>query len=352
MIVAVLMVSAFLPTIGVSVFPVHLDSHGAYTTDLATTWKGDPVAGIVTFFRPPALAFWAGIWVALLAFTILVIATNAGLIGISRLSYSMANHDLFPKVFARLHPRYRTPYVSIIVFGVVAGLLIIPAQIDLMASVYSLAATFAFAVAHLAVMRLRFVEPDLPRPYTMPLNIRLGRSSLPVLSIVGALAIGAVFTQLVVQNVGNSTYVYAGWLGLGLITYVAYRGYRRKPVWDPLARPRPAYPAVAAPIPPAIVPAEPRFRVPRSRGATLPISAAPTAIIQPAPTGRVATGRLLRTVVRALPATAAAGGLSVAAVAFDLSRLDPTGPQISWSIGVVMVIVTSAYVMVRTQAEP
>src|SRR5438132_12296229 len=122
-IIAVLFVSAFLPTIGVSVFPVHYDAVHGYVTDLATTWKADPVAGIVTGFQQEALRFWAQVWVGILAFTIRVIATNAGLIGISRLSYSMAGVDLLPHRLAALHPKYRTPYVSIIVFGIVAALL-------------------------------------------------------------------------------------------------------------------------------------------------------------------------------------------------------------------------------------
>src|SRR5437588_6647390 len=89
-IIAVLFVSAFLPTIGVSVFPVHYDANThQYVTELATRYKDDPVAGIVGKFMQP-LAFWASLWVGVLAFTILVIATNAGLIGISRLSYSLA----------------------------------------------------------------------------------------------------------------------------------------------------------------------------------------------------------------------------------------------------------------------
>src|SRR4029077_5536748 len=166
-IVAVLFVAAFLPTIGLSGFPVHPD-HGAYVTDLATQYKGDPVAGIVLGFTKGSatLAFWAGIWVGILAFTILLIATNAGLIGISRLSYSLAGAEMLPKRFAVLHPKFKTPYVSIIVFGVLAamlvaaGLLIRAKVIDLMSAVYSLAATFAFCSAHLSVMRLRFIEPD------------------------------------------------------------------------------------------------------------------------------------------------------------------------------------------------
>src|SRR5438876_1391743 len=108
-IVAVLFVAAFLPTIGLSVFPVHPDAHGGYITDLATTWKADPVAGIVTGFSrvSETLALWAGIWVGFLAFTILLIATNAGLIGISRLSYSLAGAGMLPRRFAHLHPKFQ-----------------------------------------------------------------------------------------------------------------------------------------------------------------------------------------------------------------------------------------------------
>ncbi len=218
-IAAVLFVSAFLPTIGMSVFPVHLVD-GQYTTALATTYKSDPVAGIVTGFNTVSttLAFWAGLWVGFLAFTILVIATNAGLIGISRLSYSLAGADLLPHRFARLHPKFKTPYISIMVFGIGAAVLVLPGifvhgqEIDLLGSVYALAATFAFCSAHLSVMRLRFIEPNLYRPYRMPWNIRFGRDSIPVLSLLGALAIGTVFTQLMSQNISNSSYIYLGWL--------------------------------------------------------------------------------------------------------------------------------------------
>src|SRR5438132_9718927 len=222
-IIAVLFVAAFLPTIGLSVFPVHLD-HGMFVTDLATNYKADPAAGIVTGFNvvSQTLAFWAGIWVGFLAFTILLIAPNAGLIGISRLSYSLAGAQMLPRRFASLHPKFKTPFISIIVFGVLSALLVLPGillgskEIDMMSAVYSLAATFAFCSAHLSVMRLRFIEPDLYRPYRMPFNIKFGRDSIPVLSIVGALAIGTVFTQLIFQNISNSTWIYIGWLAVGI----------------------------------------------------------------------------------------------------------------------------------------
>src|SRR2546428_4633781 len=182
------------------------------------------------------LRFWGQVWVGILAFTILVIATNAGLLGISRLSYSMAGVDLLPHRLARLHPKFKTPYVSIIVFGILAALLVLPGivaggkEIDLMSAVYSLAATFAFCSAHLSVMRLRFIEPALHRPYRMPWDIKFGRESIPVLSLVGALFIGTVFTQLLFENISNTTFIFMGWLALGVLTYIAYMRYRHAPI--------------------------------------------------------------------------------------------------------------------------
>ena len=254
-IIAVVIVSAALPTIGVSVFPVHFDpvTHQYVTALGSPAHRNDPVSAIVGQFQPAWLGQVAQVWVSILAFTILVIGSNAGLIGISRLSYSMASHDLFPKAFARLHPRFQTPYVAIIVFGLVACLLFLTDQIELMAAVYSLAATFAFSSAHLSVIRLRYVEPDLRRPFKIPLNIRFGRSSIPVLSAIGFFAIAAVFLQLVYQDVERSSLVFLVWLAIGVAAWIGYRRYRRLPLWQPLARAaqphRPSRPPGSGPHP-------------------------------------------------------------------------------------------------------
>ena len=353
-ILAVLAVSAILPTIGMSVFPVHYDAqHHMYFTELATKWKDDPVAGIVTHFGrvSQVLAFWSGIWVAILAFTILIIATNAGLIGISRLSYSLAQNDLFPKAFSRLHPKYKTPYVSIIVFGIVAAVLILPAQIDLLGAVYALAATFAFATAHLAVMRLRFVEPDLYRPYEMPFNIPYGRASIPVLSLVGALAIGTVFTQLIFQNISNSTGVFLVWLVLGGAGFVWYRRRRKEPWWEPLEVPPPPDREVArGPIEPH--PTAARYR--HGRREKVLAHAAPI------PERRVRRRTRLMGLqlffarhgyVRGALIVAVFAAVSGLAVGVDLSPYDPFGPGIGWSPGIVAVALIAAYLLNRGRSE-
>jgi APA family basic amino acid/polyamine antiporter len=345
-IVAVLFVSAFLPTIGMSVFPVHLDAHGHFTTDLATRWINDPVAGIVSNFQPHLLAYWAGVWVAILAFTILVIATNAGLIGISRLSYSLATNDLFPVAFSRLHPRFKTPFVSIIVFGIAAGILVLPGQIALMGAIYSLAATFAFCTAHLSVMRLRYVEPDLYRPYRMPFNFRFGRASIPVLSVIGAVAIGAVFGQLLFQNVLNSTWIFVGWLAAAPVTFIAYRLYHKGPLWEPLEVPPPLETRPAT-YDRYRVPYEVRVRLGRRE---------PEVIVHPA-TGEATTRRHHRTRMLGLRLFILRHGniqnlvVAMLVLALVAAALIATGIGHAWAAGVIMVVLLVAYLMIQSERE-
>jgi APA family basic amino acid/polyamine antiporter len=361
-IAAVLFVSAFLPTIGMSVFPVYQDpATHQWTTDLATTWKNDPVAGIVTGFASVSqtLAFWSGIWVGILAFTILVIATNAGLIGISRLSYSLGGADLLPRTFARLHPRYKTPYLSIIIFGAAAALLVLPGifvhgqEIDLLGSIYALAATFAFCSAHLSVMRLRFIEPNLYRPYRMPGNIKFGRDSIPVISLVGALAIGTVFTQLLSQNISNSTLIWLGWMGLGVVTFVIYRRHRTLPLWEPLEVPPPPDREVEH-LAPEPLPKAARYRYGRRERI-----AAHAAAAVPEQHHRRRRGWQLEFELffarhgqaRGLLIVMVFAAISGFAVYVDLSKYDPFGSGLGWSPGLVAVAFMAAYLLNRSHAE-
>jgi APA family basic amino acid/polyamine antiporter len=356
-IAAVLFVSAFLPTIGMSVFPVHLDAAGHYTTELATTWKNDPVAGIVTGFSQP-LAFWAGIWVGILAFTILVIATNAGLIGISRLSYSLAGADLLPRQFARLHSKYKTPYFSIVIFGIAAAILVLPGilvgggEIDLLGAVYSLAATFAFCSAHLSVMRLRFIEPNLYRPYRMPGNIKFGRDSIPVLSLVGALAIGTVFTQLMSQNISNSTYIWLGWLVLGGITFVIYRRHRKQPLWEPLEVPPPPDREIDR-MAPEPLPTSARLRLGRRERIAAHAAAAPEHHHRRRRGWQLEAELFFKRhgAVRGVLIVLVFAATSGLAVGVDLSNYDPFGPSLGWSPGIVLVALIAAYLLNRSHSE-
>ena len=135
-------------------------------------FAGDPVLGVV---KQMDLGFVQGateIYVGLLAATILFLATNAGIIGVSRLVYSMGIHRQMPDALRRLHPRFRTPWIGILVFSGAAIVLILPGQETLLGSVYSFGALLSFTIAHASVARLRATRPDaraaLPRPVEPP----------------------------------------------------------------------------------------------------------------------------------------------------------------------------------------
>ncbi|MGB2877175.1 MAG: APC family permease, partial [Dehalococcoidales bacterium] len=117
MIVAVLVIFAGISLVSLSAMTPQ---------ELASDWSRDPVAGIAANLPLAVLQVVLKPLIAILAGTILLIATNAGLIGISRLAFSLGKHRLVPPVLSRIHPRFKTPYISIILFSIIAILIIIP----------------------------------------------------------------------------------------------------------------------------------------------------------------------------------------------------------------------------------
>ena len=197
-----------------------------YGSLLGSVYREDPVVGIVRFL-PVELGWLKAIlmpWVGILAATILLIATNAGLIGVSRLAYSLGQHHQVPSLLGRVHPRRLTPYVAIIVFGGVACvLLMLPGEtITLLSDLYAFGAMISFTVAHASVIWLRHKEPDFPRPFRTPLNVKVGSYVVPVLAVVGGLGTFSVWCVVVATHPMGRLIGFA-WMGIGLGVYVAYR---------------------------------------------------------------------------------------------------------------------------------
>src|SRR3954470_1623334 len=174
-VIAVAVIYAFLPAVALSAMPV-VNGH----TALAGEFAGDPILGIVDNLHLGSLQHAAEIYVGVLAATILFIATNAGLIGVSRLPCSMGQYRQVPEALRRLHPRFRTPYVAIGVFGLVACLTILPGQASFLGQVYAFGAMLSFTIAHVSVIKLRRSQPDEKRPFKGPGEISLGRWRLPL----------------------------------------------------------------------------------------------------------------------------------------------------------------------------
>jgi len=200
----------------------------AYTklsgTQLGSDFVEDPVQGVVRFI-PESLAWLRGIlgvWVGVLAATILVIATNAGLIGVSRLAYSLGQHRQVPPILGRVHPKRLTPYVSIIVFGAVACLIILPGSTFFLADLYAFGAMISFTAAHVSVVVLRFREPELRRPFRTPLSVPIRGKQLPVLSVIGGIGTFAVWCVVVATH-AEGRLIGLSWMVVGIVVYVVYR---------------------------------------------------------------------------------------------------------------------------------
>jgi APA family basic amino acid/polyamine antiporter len=216
-----------LPAVALSALPVTPDGHGGYETKLGLPedeggFAGDPILGVVKAIDLGPFQNVGEIYVGLLAATILFLATNAGLIGVSRLVYSMGIHRQVPDALRRLHPKYGTPWIGILLFGGIAILAILPGEEDFLGSVYSFGALLSFTIAHVSVARLRATQPDVPRPYRGPGNVRIGDYDAPVFAIVGGSFTAVAF---VVITILHPTVAAAGvgWLVLGIAIFIWYR---------------------------------------------------------------------------------------------------------------------------------
>jgi len=221
--IAVIGLFVAISIISVSALPVTQNAAGHYSTALGTRFKDDPVLGIVSALHLSGGLETAGrYYVGFLAATILIIATNAALIGISRLSWSMAEHRQLPGIFARLHPRYRTPWFGITFFSIMAFLLVAPGETDFLGNLYSFGAMLSFTVAHVSIIGLRLRDPTRDRPYRAPWNVRVRGRPVPLTAVLGALGTATVFTSVAVLH-KDARLVGTAWMVAGMGAYFLYR---------------------------------------------------------------------------------------------------------------------------------
>src|SRR5919201_1901439 len=203
--IAVFAIYFTLPSIALSALPVHHTS-GGFKTLLAQPpseggFANDPVLGVVEHLGiSGSLLSVLKVYVGILAATILFIATNAGIIGASRITYSMASYRQLPEVFRRLHPRFKTPWLSLIVFaGVAPSLFLLSGQVDFLGRMYAFGAMLSFTIAHAAVVALRLRRRDEDVRWRARPNVRFRGVSWPVFAVVGGLGTGAAWLVVVIQ---------------------------------------------------------------------------------------------------------------------------------------------------------
>jgi APA family basic amino acid/polyamine antiporter len=227
---AVLVLYVLIPIVALSAMPVTPDAAGHYSTALGTKFADDPVLGIVENLGLGAsLTDVLRYYVGVLAAVILIIATNAGLIGVSRLTFSMGQHRQLPDRIRQVHPRFHTPYIAILAFSLIAALTMLPGKTDFLATMYSFGAMLSFTIAHVAVIRLRQRQPDRKRLWKAPVNVRAFGFDVPILAVLGGL--GTFAAWVIVLALHTSTgLVGAGWMLFGVLLYAAYRRRHQLPL--------------------------------------------------------------------------------------------------------------------------
>jgi APA family basic amino acid/polyamine antiporter len=243
---AVLSLYVLLPLVALSAMPVTKNAQGVYETKLGLPephgYAGDPFIGLVRAFDLPAdwmLTALEG-YVGVLAAVILFIAVNAGIIGVSRVSYSMAQYRQMPQALRKLHPTRGTPYISIAIFTAIGCLLVVPPllhwagakywdvtigfdgarQNEVLGNLYAFGAMLSFTIAHVSVFWMRYRGDE--RPWTAPFGVTIAGKSIALFAVFGAFGTGAAWVLQVATHPLERAIGF-GWMLIGPVVYYFYR---------------------------------------------------------------------------------------------------------------------------------
>ncbi len=147
-------------------------------------------------------------------------------LGQPRIFFSIARDGLLPPVFAKVHPRFKTPHVTTILTGVVVGAFAAVMSIDEMVDLTNIGTLFAFVLVCVGITILRYKDPARHRPFKVP----FGPWLLPI-----AGAISCLFLMYYLPP--TSWWRFVAWLMIGLSIYLSY-GYARSELGRKFGRPR------------------------------------------------------------------------------------------------------------------
>ncbi len=201
---------------------------------IAANITSDPAIHIVIAWLVDGVRNILPVLVAVLAATILLVATNAGLLGISRLAYNLSSNRQLPATLNHIHGRFRTPYIAIILFSCISLIMLIPGFFSAsffsdLGALYVFGSLLCFALAHAAVIGLRIRKPDLPRPFKLIFNMKIKGREIPLTAVLGLISTLVIWLIIIfVQPFSRWSGI--GWMTLGITVYYLYRRSQHLPL--------------------------------------------------------------------------------------------------------------------------
>ncbi len=176
---------------------------------------------------------------------LLMISSNSGVFGASRIAYSMGKYQLLPSLFQQINRKTKTPVVTILIFAGVALVELVAAYrqgddaINFLLDLYAFGAALSYTLVFVALITLRFTDPCSPRRFKMPLNfpVTVAGRTAPV-SLLSLLGLAGIFAILVFTLLTHPIGRIAGptWVLLGVAFYAIYRTRSKRPVFGSMPR--------------------------------------------------------------------------------------------------------------------
>jgi APA family basic amino acid/polyamine antiporter len=198
--------------------------------DLAAA-RNDPIRAIAA--QIPTIGPYLAPIVAATGFAICYVSTNTGVIGVSRIVFSMGRYDLLPRWFYKVHARFKTPFRTIIVFGVIGIALAMVGELTFVADLYNYGALLSYILVNICLIVLRNKEPSAFRAWKVPgtITVRFHNRSyyIPLISAIGAVSCAILWSLILTFHEGGRI-LGTAWVLVGIVGFVALRRMKRMPV--------------------------------------------------------------------------------------------------------------------------
>jgi basic amino acid/polyamine antiporter, APA family len=228
-------------------YPVPADAAGhtqQFWHFLGATQNQDKAVAVMAS-NIPYFGLVAAFYVPIFGATLLLISSNSGVFGSSRIAYSMSQFQLLPSIFKRVHRKFKTPVISILVFCTLAAIELIFAALqgafgyEFLGDLYAFGAAASYTLVFVALIALRLNDPLTPRKFMIPLNVKMKfrgeHVHFPIVAVIGFIGIFAILVfVLITHHIGRI----AGpaWLLFGVCIYAMYRLRKRLPLFGSTQR--------------------------------------------------------------------------------------------------------------------